>query len=164
MLLIWLGLFVVNAQKYKSITIGNQVWMAENLKTPVEGSEIYHHNVSYEQKYGRLYTWEASLSVCPQNWHLPTSDEWEELIKYLGGADIAGKRLKTGGDSGFNAVLGGFSNTGGFQLFNFYGTYWSSTEFSNTHAWYVYFTSSQDIVTKTYFTKKYELSVRCIHD
>ncbi len=69
---------------YKTITIGNQVWMAENLNYATEsGSWHYNDNPENGELYGRLYTWETACEVCPDGWHLPTAEEWEQLIDFV---------------------------------------------------------------------------------
>jgi uncharacterized protein (TIGR02145 family) len=92
---------------YKTIVIGNQEWMAENLKTSIyrngeaianvtdntqwagltTGAWCYFNNDSqYECPYGKLYNWYAVAdprNVCPTGWHVPTDDEWSVLINYL---------------------------------------------------------------------------------
>jgi len=100
---------------YKTITIGTQVWMAENLAylpSVVEhgtGSNttpyyyVYEYNgtevadakaISNFRIYGVLYNWEAARSACPTGWHLPSDAEWTQLTDYLGGKEIAGGKLK----------------------------------------------------------------------
>jgi uncharacterized protein (TIGR02145 family) len=153
--------FPLFSQEFKTIKIGKQIWMAENLKTPVKGSWYYNEDPK-NSKYGRLYTWEAAKKACPAGFHLPTDTEWTELIIYLGGEDIAGKKLKEGGASKFNAKLGGLSDAHDYRLLGFYGTYWSSTAYDKEHAWYRYVTSSDNFVTRTYFRKDYGFCVRCI--
>jgi len=104
---------------YNTVTIGNQVWMKENLKVIHynNGTEIpkatsfsngiwfsngalcYYNNdsTSYYDLYGPLYNWLAvnnSQKVCPLGWHVPTQSEWFILSDYLGGGNIAGGKLK----------------------------------------------------------------------
>jgi uncharacterized protein (TIGR02145 family) len=152
----------VSGQNFKSIKIGNQVWMAENLNVYVPGSWTYNDNPENGEKYGRLYTWDAALKACPPGWHLPTDKEWQTLIDNLGGEDIAGKQLKPGGTSGFNATLGGLTDVGNYRLLNTYGTYWTSSSYDTDHAWYIYITASTSLITKTYFRKNYGFSVRYV--
>lgn len=161
LVLLGIGSICIHAQSIKEIKIGNSVWMADNLKTNIKGSCSYNDDPKNDSKYGRLYTWEVSKNACPIGWHLPNEKEWDQLIEYLGGNEYAGKKLKVGGSSGFNALLAGFSNVGGFMLINSYGSYWTSTSFDDTHAWYIFLNSKDDLATKTYFTKTYGLSVRC---
>jgi uncharacterized protein (TIGR02145 family) len=105
---------------YKTIVIGNQEWMAENLKTSIyrngetianitdnaqwggltTGAWCYYNNDSqYECPYGKLYNWYAVAdprNICPTGWHVPTDAEWITLIAYLGGAGEGGKMKTTG--------------------------------------------------------------------
>jgi len=105
---------------YKTVTIGNQTWMAENLAylpfvapsgsdyasylAPriyvygYEGTNISAAASSQNYKtYGALYNWPAALEVCPAGWELPSADDWEELSNYLGGNAISGGKLKETG-------------------------------------------------------------------
>ena len=85
-----------DGKTYKYVTIGKQVWMAENLAyAPSSGNYwAYHNNSSNVAKYGYLYDWQTSKNVCPTGWHLPTDEEWQELIDFAGGKDDAGTKLK----------------------------------------------------------------------
>jgi uncharacterized protein (TIGR02145 family) len=103
---------------YKTVTIGNQVWMAENLKYlpsvvgPGMGSitipcyYVYGYdgtNISDAKAtanyntYGVLYNWVAVQEACPAGWHLPSDAEWTQLTDYLGGAGVASGKLKETG-------------------------------------------------------------------
>jgi len=106
----------VEGNTYKTIKIGNQVWMAENLaflpslNTETIGSSsttIPHYYVGadvqtvmeakstdYYKTYGVLYNWPAAVNACPSGWHLPSIAEWNILIDYLGGGVIAADKLK----------------------------------------------------------------------
>ena len=154
----------VNGQNFRTVKIGNAVWMADNLNRVVPDSWYYNDSKDLGQIYGRLYTWEAAKKACPTGWHLPTDKEWQALIDVTGGEDAAAKVLKAGGRSGFNAQLGGMSDIGNFRLINTYGTYWTASEYDSDHAWYVYMTANAPSVTKTYIKKAYAFSVRCVKD
>jgi uncharacterized protein (TIGR02145 family) len=101
---------------YQTVTIGTQVWMAENLRYlpsvvgPGTGSNTtpYYYVYDYDgtdvnaakvtsnySTYGVLYNWTAAVNACPTGWHLPSDDEWTELTDYLG--DNAGGKLKATG-------------------------------------------------------------------
>jgi len=101
---------------YRTVTIGNQVWRAENLKTThyADGtliSGVYDNGVDYVNAYGRVYSWNAAMhwatssegnpsevqGACPDGWHLPSDAEWTELIDlmtYLGHSGTEGTALK----------------------------------------------------------------------
>ncbi len=73
-----------DGQKYEIVTIGNQIWMAENIAYETEKSSCYDGVPANGKEYGRLYTWEAAKTVCPDGWHLPTEAEWNTLLSQYG--------------------------------------------------------------------------------
>ena len=75
---------------YKYTTIGNQVWMAENLNYD-NGSFCVETTCSTK---GRFYRLAEALNACPNGWHLPSNEEWQVLFSNVGGIDSAGLRLK----------------------------------------------------------------------
>jgi uncharacterized protein (TIGR02145 family) len=109
----------VDGNSYNTVTIGSQVWMAENLKTtkyrngdPIATNlsntawgaattgayAIYNNDAANNTTYGKLYNWFAvtdSRNLCPVGWHVPTDAEWTTLENYLGGTVIAGGKLKS---------------------------------------------------------------------
>jgi uncharacterized protein (TIGR02145 family) len=134
-----------DGQKYRTIQTGNQIWMAENLNYKMGRSWCYNDSDSYCKKYGRLYSWYTAKEACPISWHLPTSEEWDELIKYTGGWEDAGTKLKAadgwidcdgkngnGTDNfGFSALPGGNRdsyNNDRFDNVGSTGTWWVTTE------------------------------------
>ena len=120
---------------YKTIEIGNQIWMAENLKYN-DFEEMTYCN------YGRMYTISSNRDYCPKGWHIPDSAEFMELINFLGGAEIAGSKMKEVGNdhwknpntdatnsSGFTALPAGFADdTYGLQAREESAQFWTSTE------------------------------------
>jgi uncharacterized protein (TIGR02145 family)/uncharacterized repeat protein (TIGR02543 family) len=133
--------------------------------------------------YGALYNWPASLNACPEGWHLPTDAEWTFLTTYLGGQSVAGGKMKstrtapdphprwqspnTGAtnSSGFTGLPGGYRDSDGdFYYIGNYGTFWSSTEYSTTYAWYRTLFYDYAYVNRTYTTKAHGFGVRCLRD
>jgi len=86
-------------RKYKYVTIGDQVWMAENLRY---GEKVYKirepdgfvRGGYYDYIFGPLYKFDDARNACPKGWHLPTINEWKKLVDFAGGSKVAGKRLK----------------------------------------------------------------------
>jgi len=81
---------------YRTVTIGSQTWMAQNLAVNADSgqSRCYQDDFKKCMDWGALYTWSAAQKVCPPGWHLPDTNEWNELIQYVG-EDSAGIRLRT---------------------------------------------------------------------
>jgi len=87
------GTLSCGGQTYKTVKIGKQVWMAENLNYETkEGSMCQEENLC--KVFGRLYDWERARTVCPKGWHLPSNEDWQTLVDFAGGKEIAGKKLK----------------------------------------------------------------------
>lgn len=84
----------IDGNKYKIVKIGDQWWMAENLKVthyrngePILDCWVYNNNDSLADTYGRLYSWHAvgdSRNIAPNGWHIPTDEEWKKFEMYLG--------------------------------------------------------------------------------
>ena len=83
-----------DGKTYKTVKIGEQTWMAENLNYNAEGSKCYENKQENCAKYGRLYNWQTAMKSCPAGWHLPSEEEWIVLIETAGGKEKAGKKLK----------------------------------------------------------------------
>jgi len=94
----------------KTVTIGNQIWMAKNLNDASKGGKCYEYKSENCKKYGRLYTWEEATKACPFGWHLPSNAEWKALVSFAGGANAAGGKLKakSGWEKGIPFPLGMF--------------------------------------------------------
>ena len=138
-----------DGKTYKTVKIGSQTWMAENLNYDASGSKCYENKPENCAKYGRLYNRAMAKSACPSGWHLPSNDEWQELVDFTGGDELAGAYLKAksgwngnGTDNyGFSALPGGDGYSYGNRSFSFNlvgdGYYWwTSTESNANHAYY----------------------------
>jgi uncharacterized protein (TIGR02145 family) len=128
-----------DGKAYKTVKIGSQRWMAENLNyKPLAGNSwSYDNNESNCDKWGTLYDWNTAKAACPSGWHLPTKAEWNTLVTAAGGRDIAGDKLKAkngweettfnGTDNfGFTARSGGFREIDGKYMIG--GYWWMATE------------------------------------
>jgi uncharacterized protein (TIGR02145 family) len=130
----------IGGNVYKTITIGTQVWMAENLKTnkyrngdlietttpvtlDIENDSIPKFqwansgNENNVATYGRLYTWYTisdNRNICPTGWHVPSDAEWTTLTTYLGGERVAGGKLKETGTPHWQSPNTGATNECGF--------------------------------------------------
>jgi len=173
-----------DGKQYKIVTIGSQVWMAEDLGYNAIGSKCYDNKSANCDKYGRLYSWKMAKTACPKGWHLPSNAEWDVLYRSADGAsgadspyqsNIAGKYLKTksgwnqngnGEDKvGFSAVPSGFGNPDGY--FNFIGSngiWWSSSEYDAYYAYNRHMTYIDDGAHWSYNDKSNLISVRCVRD
>jgi len=171
-------------QMYKTITIGNQTWIAQNLNYNVQGSKCYGNDESNCQIYGRLYNWSAATKACPSGWHLPSNSEWDILYRSVDGtsgtespykSETAGKYLKAksgwneGGNGtdnyGFAALPGGLGNSNGsfFSLGN-YGNWWSSTEYDGSKSYNHFKSYKHDNAGWETEAKNKLFSVRCLKD
>ena len=162
--------------KYKTVQIGSQKWMAENLDNAVAGSVCYGNDPANCAKYGRLYDWNTAKTACPAGWHLPSDAEWTQLTDFVGGESTAGKKLKsTSGwnnngngtnDYQFSALPGGAGNGSGyFDYAGNNGHWWSSTENGANYAWGRYmFDEEEEVHRDDYADRTYQLSVRCVQN
>jgi len=92
-------------QTYRTITVGDRIWMADNLNFKTEGSFCYKDDEDQCMAYGRLYTWTAALNACPTGFRLPTHEDFESLWTAAGADFNAGYLLKT--DYGWNGDTNG---------------------------------------------------------
>jgi len=129
----------IDGNVYRTIKIGNQWWMAENLKVThyCNGDAIpnvtdnstwsnlttgaycnYDNDVNNVTTYGRLYNWHAvngSRNIAPTGWHVPTDAEWQTLVDYLGGESVAGGKMKEIGTKHWDGENIGATNESGFS-------------------------------------------------
>ena len=132
--LIYDSIYDSEGNKYRTIEIGTQTWMAENLRSTKlnDGTDIpfvpdvtlwsglttpgycWFNNDSVG--YGALYNWYTvnTGKLCPEGWHVPEDDEWTLLTDYLGGKSVAGGKLRETGTSHWQSPNTGATNETGF--------------------------------------------------
>jgi len=149
-----------------------KTWMAENLNYEVPGSWCYGNRSSNCEKYGRLYTHSAALKACPQGWHLPSQEEWDNLIKAYGGYPLINQKsdgkdayqaLVRGGKSGFRIDLGGIkgNQANNFSFREDRGFYWSSTIAGGLKYTYSFYNKS---IQRHETVSNSAVSCRCVKD
>lgn len=149
----------------------------------------YNNSNSYDIPYGKLYNWHAvnNNNICPIGWHVPTDQEWSEIVEYFDPANFdntsltesstAGGLMKQTGlinwsspntgatnTKGLTLIAGGYRSSPSFFELGERGIYWSSTEESPTKAWCRWFYNFLEVVDKWNFTKNQGLSIRCVKD
>ncbi len=176
----------IDGNIYHPIRIGQQVWLAENLKVKrfrngdplpfANGSAqwrkgatpavcAYENDPDVPVGYGLLYNWYAVTdprNICPEGWRVPNDIDWRILVAGLGEDLVAGKKLN---ESGFRALYGGYRNIRGeFFSQGEYGFYWTSTEENETEAWSWFIQYDWQGITRIENHKNYGFSVRCIKE
>lgn len=147
---------------YKTVIIGNQTWMAENLEFDAEGSSCAWSSC---EKYGHIYNFESALIACPQGSHLPSKEEYEKLIKYV---DSHNGNYPISNDLAsldkvrydyFSTDLFGFN---AYRYKNAVGEFWTATETSEEKA-YLF---NPDKNSSWFYEneKSAEVGIRCLVD
>jgi uncharacterized protein (TIGR02145 family) len=190
----------IEGNVYKTILIGTQVWMAENLKTTKLNDNTTIPNVTgnaewinltspgycwydnketpYKAEYGALYNLFAANTgkLCPTGWHIPTDEEWYNLITFSGDENTAGIKLKETGtthwessnqdpaptnETGFTALPGGSrsDNDGSFGWIGEYCNLWSTS--LDIYPNYVAYLLWSSYTTNAYRKNTSGFSVRC---
>jgi len=122
-----------DGKTYKTVKIGDQVWLAENLAFKMEkGCWAYKNEEESAKKFGYMYDWNSAVKAAPAGWHLPSKEEFETLLKNTGANhEESYKALIEGGSSKFEAILAGWYSPGDSPFVGPDGTYfWSATEYS----------------------------------
>jgi uncharacterized protein (TIGR02145 family) len=180
-----------DGQQYRTVEIGKQTWMAENLNyTPSSGNSwCYDKSVNNCTKYGRLYDWNTALTACPAGWHIPTVQDWEDLGAATGGKRStsvdcdqeivtwsgAGTMLKskTGwkdngsgtDDYGFSALPGGtFGVDQAFDEAGAFGYWWTATEERGNQAHIRRMNRHDGNVDGYHESTTFGYSVRCVQN
>lgn len=172
---------------YKTVKIGTQTWMAENLNYKVDSSWCYANSADSCAKYGRLYTWAEVMAghasstaspsgvqgVCPTGWHVPSDAEWTKLTDTTLSSSTAGTKLKSlggwhsgnGTDTyGFRVLPAGLDYGGSFHDIGGYAYLWSASETVASDAWYRDFSNGYANVYRSSSYKTYGFALRCLQD
>lgn len=189
----------IDGNKYTFVQIGQQVWMDKNLEVETyrngdvipqvtdakewaalkTGAWCYHsNNKANGVIYGKLYNWYAvndPRGLAPEGWHIPSNAEWTILSTFLGGASVAGGKMKSTGtsrwdspnfgatnESGFAGLPGNtrYNNIGIFGDLGSFGFWWSAEE-----GWYnVLESRNEQLRTAFADNKESGYSVRCLKD
>ena len=209
----------IDGNSYETIQLGDQIWMVENLKVthynngdpiPTDFSDsewfnlddneigafaIYNDDPTNVEVYGNLYNWYSvndDRGICPENWHVPSDEEWIELEMFLGmsyeeahdtdyrgtdqGSQLAGnaglwnsgalENNPAFGLSGFLANPSGYRDAGGTGYYGigFYGIFWTSTVDYGEAAWVRVLMADYAGVRRSGENRNWGFSVRCIQD
>jgi uncharacterized protein (TIGR02145 family) len=180
---------------YDVVEIGEQTWIQQNLKslhysdgTPIPDVRSYNDSDSLSEIYGRLYTWDAAMKnstvpgaqgICPEGWHIPTTQEFIELEDFLGGPSVAGAAMKEEGTDHWNPPNTGATNSSGltilpggeydtpngvYQFLGEYAVLWTSTEISSNKARerFLAYNSTASMIYDWHKSLNY--SIRCVKD
>jgi uncharacterized protein (TIGR02145 family) len=166
-----------DSNEYKIVKIGQQWWMAENLRFYIEdGATFYEKNNLNIKDYGMLYNWESANKSCPEGWHLPSDKEFIEMELLLGMGDNeklligsrsvnVGTQLSSIGNSGFNLLYSGVCDRfGEFRQIGENTVLWTSTELNEEKAFSREFVKSLPNTCRFTDLKGYFFSVRCVKD
>lgn len=166
-------------EQYKTVIVGDQVWMAENLRyasghytddnniwsTMGDEGEAYCFYRNKEE-YGTLYTFIAAKNACPSGWHLPSKQEFDTLVNNYGGILNSKEKFKKGGRKGFNARYGGQRDwrNGKYYSRGISAAFWSSSIISSNKAYTL--SIPFDHCAVQFRRERYSngFSVRCIKD
>lgn len=168
------GLFtdVRDGKIYRTVKIGKQTWMAENLafKPDKDKYYVFLKEDKYVQFYGYLYPWDTANRICPKGWHLPSKEEYMKLLNNYKDGFSAYNELINSGRSGFSLVFSGFydSSSGLFIPQEKWSAFWTSTEKNNLQATVITLGGQiGEQPTVSFYDlrgKKNGFAVRCIKD
>ena len=152
-------------KSYKTIRIGSQNWMAENMNRKTDNSWCYNDDSKECEKYGRLYSFEAAKTVCPKGWKLPTPEDFETLVKSVNfGHSLMSREgwTEKGGKGwnlwGFNAKPSGGRESGDFFDSMLSAYFWMTDQ---QVFWLRYYNDDVEFLPKD---DKTAFSVRCIEE
>ncbi|MBN1198888.1 MAG: hypothetical protein JXA23_06020 [Bacteroidales bacterium] len=183
-----------DGKTYKTIRLGNQVWMAQNLNYAFQGGYIdaekvfvrdgswCYHTSNDCKESGRFYGWYAAKQVCPSGWHLPSVMEWFDLISFTGGKPAMMDQLTR---DGFNLTFAGYVTLKQADPVNYLertatakvkdvkehlnensaALFWSSDPYTQPNTWsYLHLVRGKPEFTNIYYSGDGGFSVRCVKD
>lgn len=166
--------------RYPVVTIGGLRWFAENLRYRTPDSRCYENDEANCVDHGRLYRLKDALSACPDGWRVPTEEDWRSLERGLGmpeseiekkdgRGEPAGRRLKFGGDTGFNVRYSGWIDPHRADSSRAMGrsaAYWTSTpgppDDVSATVWHRDVAAHRSSIWRSPVNVTYWLSVRCV--
>lgn len=162
---------VIGGKTYRTVTIGNQTWLAQNLDLETDSGSVISDRRSENEDYGRLYQWDKAVEVANsvEGWHLPSRLEWIALYSSVG---VNTMKLKaTSGwssgngtdDYGFGVLPAGYYNDSSYYYVGRYASFWTSDEGSSSNAYGESFDTDSSMNWGGYDKSGY-LSVRLIKD
>ncbi|MEK6760781.1 MAG: fibrobacter succinogenes major paralogous domain-containing protein [Nanoarchaeota archaeon] len=164
-----------DGKTYKTVQIGTQLWIAENLNFATTG--LCYGDSSSCNVYGRLYSWNDAKNACPTGWRLPDYGDINTLLTAIGATNSGGKLKETGtshwaypnsdatNESGFTALPGGlrYSN-GSYDLIGSDAFFWISSQSSSLYGYYLKLMANFSLASTSSDDKNKLMSVRCLQN
>lgn len=148
-------------QKYHVVKIGDQQWLAENIRFNGEDSFAPNGDEKNVAGMGRLYTWKMAMKACPEGWRLPNDTHFQNLMKTVCGSEKGGAHCAEKlAQKGFKSPLPGRFFKGNYNYFGSYAHYWSSTQV-NSGAFSLSFNKTDASMVRE-GNLQFAYSVRCI--
>ena len=184
----------IDGNTYNTITIGNQTWMMEDLRTThyrngeaiinvpdsltwINATYGAYSNYGNSSKAGMFYNWFAasdSRNIAPVGWHVPTNSDLTTLLTYLGGAEVAGEKMKSetflsndcysNNLSGFSGLMNGWRYNGKFEYAGTLSGWWTSTLSNPSDAYSLNLDNGVVYAMQGLTLKKVGLNIRCVKD
>jgi len=155
---------------YRTVKIGTQWWMAQNLNHEISNSYCYDKKSENCDTYGRLYSQKDAKTECPSGWHLPTAKEFNVLSKYVGDNNFSLKETGTSHWAGTNAIATnetGFTALPGGYLYGSYANIAKAANFWTAEGLYYVHMKSENSIMNFETERNYgqsAFSVRCVQD
>jgi len=162
----------MGSEKYKTVVIGTQTWMADNLNTNASGSKCPLGQDNNCNTCGRLYNWKTAMAnksssdldpsgvqgICPSGWHLPSPAEWTKLTNFV--STNAGTKPD---DFGFNVLRCGYANLDNtYPGYNYTGYWWTTT--GNSESATIITNDGTNNFNSSSIKSAHYISVRCVKD